>query len=249
MATAMISFISKSNGITNEYKSIAPTHEYTKLRVSSNEYDHETIINTNLVNELQKFSWYKHTSGALKGTYFVANIITNEHRVLVDRFPIFATVERSILLHRYIACLASLPKGDNASYVDHISRNVFDNRVVNLRWATQALQNINQDKKRRQCIARPLPDDIPGPLPKYITWNVEKYAPEKTRSFFRIECHPGLALIGKKSWETSKSNKVSNPDKLEQAKQKVFELNQVANGDAEEPLRARLNAEFGALIA
>jgi len=58
--------------------------------------------------------------------------------------------------------------------VDHINWNKFDNRLVNLRWATQSLQNSNRDKVSRNKNAQGLPEELvehlrPATnLPKYI---------------------------------------------------------------------------------
>ena len=45
-------------------------------------------------------------------------------------------------IHRLVA-LAFIPNPDNKPTVDHINRNPLDNRVENLRWATQSEQTIN----------------------------------------------------------------------------------------------------------
>jgi len=236
------------HGVANYYRSIAPSHEYAILRITQNDgnYDYTTIVNTNMIAELKHFLWYHQCTNNV-GVYISCSINGATQRVL-DRLGIHV-VGKTLLFHRFIAGAARLPNEDpeNAIYVDHINRMTLDNRIENLRWATQSEQNRNQNKKTRQRIARPLPTDIEqAPLPKYINWNSETNGQTGTvRTFFRIECHP--ALDGKQ-WSTSKSGKVSNQEKLNQAKKKLLELDALVNPDPDEPLRKRLTDEFNTLL-
>jgi len=228
--------IIRSNGVLNEYNSISPTHEFSTLRIKSNTYEYTTLVNTRLVNELVKFVWFQHSSKV-----YTVSTINDETRKLVERFHIFDGVDKSLLLHRYIAALAQIPCQNNATYIDHIDRLTLDNRIENLRWATQSDQNRNQGKKTRQRTACRLPDDINVTvLPKYITWN-----PEKTRTFFRIECHP--VLIGKQ-WSSSKSKKFTNQEKFDQTLNQLAEFESTVNSDPEVHLREKLVAEFQTIL-
>ena len=100
--------------------------------------------------------------------------------------------------------------------VDHINRDPLDNRIQNLRWATQSEQNQNTDKRKRQCTARELPKGIQQPdIPKWVNYNVETIVQSSgqsyNRCFFRIEKHPRLS-----KWTSTKSVEVTPQEKLAQ---------------------------------
>ena len=103
-----------------------------------------------------------------------------------------------------------------------LNRDTLDNRLENLRWATQSEQNQNTDKRERKHNARELPDGIAQKdMPKFVTYNEEIYNKEKNlkRNYFRIEKHPS-----KTTWTSSKSNNISIQDKLTEAYKKLQEL-------------------------
>ena len=139
------------------------------------------------------------------------------------------TVEKNNEGKRYQYYLHQLicktEKGDESETksVDHINRNKLDNRIENLRWATQSEQNSNTNKRARKYNARPLPGGLTQTdLPKFIVYYHEWLDKEKTKSrdFFKIEKHPKL----EKSWNTSKSAKFTIHEKLQHAKDKLIEL-------------------------
>jgi hypothetical protein len=150
-------------------------------------------------------TWYQYDHGYL-GTKYVSN----NNKIYQ-------------YLHQYIMQNIQ-PNDDPKLSVDHINHDKLDNRIENLRWATQSEQNFNRDKIARHHNAQNLPDDIPQPLPKYVTFNTEIYNKESgaKRSFFRIEGHYLAPIL----WSSSKSTKVSNLDKYNETLKRLQEITQ-----------------------
>lgn len=147
---------------------------------------------------------------------YVAGHIMTEHGI------------RNIYLHQFLMNHRGYGVG-NVS-IDHLNQNKLDNRIKNLRVASQSEPIANRGKLSRKHNARALPDGIiQSDLPKFVIYYKEKHG-EGMREFFTVEKHPIQNLKEKgvedrrttqltnKRWASSKSKSVSIMDKLQQAK-------------------------------
>ena len=143
-----------------------------------------------------------------------------------SRIPKDGTI---LYIHQIITGCHGNGKGTTNISVDHIDRNPLNNTFDNLRIATRKEQEQNSKgimdgtKRERQKNARPLPEGIEqSMLRKYVVYYDNVYNKEKNlrRQYFRVEKHPKLEKI----WETTKSEKVTILEKLQQANNVVDDL-------------------------
>ena len=126
--------------------------------------------------------------------------------------------------------------------VDHINCDKLDNRRDNLRLVNMSVQNANRCKATRRSDACELPDNlVQSDLPKYVIYRKEILDKEtnKSREYFYISNHPKLD----KTWETTKSNKISIKEKLKLAKLKLQQLDEIIS-DAQYNQQSGLNQKI-----
>ena len=158
-------------------------------------------------DELSKMNWYNCANG-----YIASN---NQY------------------MHRIIAEMAKLPNFEDDKYsVDHINCIKYDNRIANLRMATQSQQNSNRETRNDK--KEPI-DELKAlgitMLPKYVRW-------DKGESKFTIDKHPKLVEevslgIRKKACQSgTKSVKLTIKEKYQDILARLDELNQYISHDA-----------------
>jgi len=170
--------------------------------------DYEKTIN-------KKITWYKHQNG-----YIQCSI--------------------NLYIHQLIMNCYGNGKGTKTISVDHIDQNPLNNTMENLRIATRKEQEQNTKgikegtKRERKHSAKDLPEGITQEImKKYVVYYHEWLDKEHTkkREFFKIEKHPKLD----KPWATTKSEKVSIQEKLNQANKVVDDLDNNIYPEKEEP--------------
>jgi hypothetical protein len=137
--------------------------------------------------------------------------------------------EKILYIHQIITGCYGNGQGTKNISVDHIDQNPLNNAWDNLRIATRKEQEQNSNgikegtKRERKYNAQELPEGITqNMMKKYVIYYNEWLNKEHTkkREFFKIEKHPKLD----KPWSTTKSNKVTIQEKLNQANKVAEDL-------------------------
>jgi hypothetical protein len=120
-------------------------------------------------------------------------------------------------------------KGTKNISVDHVDQDPLNNTISNLRIASRKEQEQNSKgikegtKRERKQNTKNLPEGITQEImKKYVVYYHEWLDKEHTkkREFFKVEKHPKLD----KPWNTTKSEKISIQEKLNQANKVVDDL-------------------------
>jgi hypothetical protein len=164
---------------------------------------YQKILEFEKINN-KKITWYKHQNG-----YILCSM--------------------NIYIHQIIMNCYGNGKGTKNVSVDHIDQDPLNNTLENLRVASRKEQEENSKgikegtKKERKHNAKDLPQGISQDMmKKYVVYYHEWLDKEHTkqREFFKVEKHPKLD----KSWTTTKSEKVTIQEKLNQANKVVEDL-------------------------
>jgi hypothetical protein len=164
-------------------------------------------------------------------------------KYIASTFYLDGGIKLELYIHNLIMDRITFDGKGQKETVDHISRNGFDNRKINLRVISQSQQNINQKKKKRNV---DLPSDCgiqPDEIPTHI-WYVRPNGLHGDR--FAIEFKTENIV-----WKSTSSKKIELKIKLEEAKEKLkhFYIQfPYLNPQFEEERRKEIENEYQTII-
>lgn len=174
-------------------------------------------------NAGKPFSFYIHNDGKVSSGFrnlYMNQIIVNQPECEYEPAQI-RHLDGNLLNHRLVNLVTSTPEVKTIIKKTSVLLQHKQNPLPNL----PVVQLIEGTKRKRQCIARELPEGLQQEMMrKYVVYYRECYHKEKGlyREFFKVEGHP--KFNGSKVWTTSKSNKISWQDKLAHANKVVDDL-------------------------
>ncbi len=176
------------------------------------------LVDTVFVKDILNFEWKRMKTN--HGDYFIGKPRNEDGVNFLKRIG-----RHSVELHTMIALLASVPNPNRYEFVDHITYSK-DCRVANLTWsATKPYRIMNGESLQ-------YPGMKEHPEIRWKVSNVMENGQAVQKSFFSVS-HPRMRS---KSWYTSRSSNLTQEQKFEQAKKKVYELERL--DEQECPLKA-----------
>lgn len=126
------------------------------------------------------------------------------------------TSRKELFLHNLVANILDHNGKGQTETIDHINRIGLDNRKENLRILTQAEQNMNQTKRKRNIILPEGCEIQPSEIPRHI-WYIKAQGHHGDR--FAIEFKTENIC-----WKTTSSKSITLKEKLNEAKKKLLEF-------------------------
>lgn len=211
--------------------SIVAKLDINKIK-GSDEYKFKYIISEDGINTYIALIVNKNLQQPILYDYICDNLLL-KHNWYIHHMGYAFNISANYM-HRLIALNEKIPNYDNENLtVDHINRIKLDNRIKNLRMASQSEQNSNRDSRSDK---KPPCDELIEAgvlsLPKYVRW-------DKSEKKFVIDKHPYLVnevkQNNRKNPEMSgtKSIKLTIIQKYQDILARLEEMNIKYSGDPE----------------
>lgn len=171
--------------------------KYVVMTILKNDIPCYSVIDFDDYETVNKYSW--HIASGYLGSAFVDN-----------------GKRKELYLHNLVMNRLTFNGKGQTETIDHISRNLLDNRKTNLHLISQSEQNLNQKTKERSF---KFPEEYtldPNDIPKHI-WYVKANGGHGDR--FAIELKTENFI-----WKGTSSKKVKIEDKLIEAKEKLKDV-------------------------
>lgn len=199
-----LEFNKKSNYSKTKYYITYNSNKYIALLINNN--THPIVYDECFDNFINVYNWYINSVG-----YAYSNNIL-------------------MYMHKHISNLANFDMSDKLKSLDHINCYKLDNRISNLRIASQSEQNSNRNTRKDKL--KPCEELINNgiiELPRYIRW-------DKTEKKFVIENHPILkehVIIGTRAKASISGTKSKNLSIIDKYNDIIIKLNELNNSDKE----------------